>query len=258
MKTVILIKFGGSIITDKNVPYKARPDVIQRLAKEIKESASLPIVIANGNGSFGHTSSLQYGGKKGYKSKEGIAKVCKDVIDLNSIVIDLLIKEGLAAVSLHPMSMILTNEGKIKKYFFDAIEEVIRQNLIPVLHGDVIWDKKWKSTIYSGETILNEIGLYLEKHRFKIGKIIQVGQTDGVYDSKGNTIPVISKDSWEEVKRYLFDNKAADISGGIKHKIESSLYIADKGIETLILNGLVPNELSNALLGKPVNGTIIN
>ena len=38
------------------------------------------------------------------------------------------------------------------------------QGLIPVIYGDVIWDKKWKSTIYSGETTLNKIGIYLTRN----------------------------------------------------------------------------------------------
>jgi len=36
MKELTLIKLGGSLITDKGKPYTAEPQVIRRLAKEIK------------------------------------------------------------------------------------------------------------------------------------------------------------------------------------------------------------------------------
>lgn len=238
MKNVILVKLGGSIITDKTTPYKARPDAIKRLAREIKKFDNLHIVIAHGSGSFGHTSAKEFGGKKGYKSKWGIAKVARDAMEINRIVMDILIEEGLPAISLRPMSMILTNKSKIKNQLFEIIEEVLNQGLIPVVYGDVIWDKKWKSTIYSGEKTLNEIGVYLTKKGFNVDRIIQVGETNGVYDKKGNTIPLINKNNWKKIKDYIFKNKTADVTGGMKHKIENALSIAEKGIKTWITNDI--------------------
>jgi len=257
MKNVILVKFGGSIITDKNVPYKARPDVIKRLAQELKKIQDVSIVLAHGVGSFAHTSALKYGGKKGYESKWGIAKVARDAMEINRIVMDILIKEGLAAISLRPMSMMITDAGKLKKHLFEIIEETLNQGLMPVVYGDVIWDKKWKSTIYSGETTLNEIGIYLSKKGFKVDKIIQVGETNGVYDDKGKTISSISKRNWKNIEQYVFNSKRADVTGGMKHKIEKALEVADRGIKTWVTNGILPNKLFNAVHGKNLKGTII-
>src|SRR3989344_8960985 len=199
MKNITLIKLGGSVITDKDTPYKAKISVIRRLAKEIKGSGITSLVIAHGSGSFGHTSAKEFGGKKGYKNKWGIAKVARDAMEINRIVMDILIDEGLPAISLRPMSMMMTSAGKVKDHFFKIIEEIINQDLMPVIYGDVIWDKKWKSTIYSGETTLNEIGKYLMKKGFNVDRIIQVGETNGVYDDKGKTIPQITKKNWASI-----------------------------------------------------------
>lgn len=257
MKKVVLIKFGGSIITDKSIPYKARPDVIRKLAQELKGIKDFSVVLAHGNGSFGHTSSKKFGGKKGYKSKWGIAKVASDVVELNKIVMDILIEEGIPAISLRPMSMVLTSAGKIESSLFEIVEEVLNQGLMPVVCGDIIWDKKWKSTIYSGETTLNEIGIYLSKKGFKVDKVIQVGETNGIYDDKGRTIPLINKGNWKNIEQYVFNSKRADVTGGMQHKIENSLSIAGKNIETWIINGIMPNELTNALYSKNIRGTIV-
>ncbi len=256
MKNIILIKLGGSIITDKKIPYTAKINVIKRLAKELK-TINKNIILAHGSGSFGHTSAAKYGGKKGYKNLEGIAKVARDAMEINRIVMDILVEEGLPAVSFRPMSMILTNEGKINNSFFESIEVAFNQGLIPVVYGDVIWDKKWKSTIYSGETILNRIGIYMKNKGFNIDKIIQVGETNGVYDGKKNTIPVITNKTWPNFKKFVFGLKVNDVTGGMEHKIEDALKMADLGIKTLLVNGMIKNELSNALLGKKVEGTLI-
>ena len=257
MKKVILIKFGGSIITDKNTPYKARPDVIRRLAKELKKIKDVSVVLSHGVGSFAHTSAKKFGGKKGYKSKWGIAKVAHDVMDINKIVMDILLEEGLPAVSLRPMSMMITDAGELKDNLFEIIEETLNQGLIPVVYGDVIWDKKWKSTIYSGERTLNEIGIYLKKKGFNVTRVIQVGETNGVYDNKGKTIPSISKRNWKSIQQYVFNSRRADVTGAMKHKIENALLIANKGIKTWITNGIIPNQLFNVLHGKNIRGTII-
>jgi isopentenyl phosphate kinase len=257
-RSITLIKLGGSVITDKSVPYRAKLSVIKRLAREIKSSGLTSLIIAHGSGSFGHTSAQKYGGKKGYKDKWGIAKVARDAMEINRIVMDVFIEMGLPAISLRPMGMMLTNGGKLKNNLFDVVEETINQGLIPVVYGDVIWDKKWKSTIYSGETTLNEISLYLLKKGYKISKIIQAGETAGVYDLKGKTISLINKVNWNEIKKYLFENKRTDVTGGMEHKIKNALDIAKNGINTVLINGNIINELSKALLGKTVKGTTID
>lgn len=256
IKNITLIKLGGSIITDKNTPYKARINTIRRLAQEIKKSES-SIIVAHGSGSFAHTSAKKYGGGKGYKSKWGIAKVARDAMEINRIVMDILIDRGLPAVSLRPGSMIMADIGKTKKHCFEIVGEVLNQGLIPVVYGDVIWDKKWETTIYSGEKTLNEIGLYLKKKGFKTNKIIQVGKTNGVYDDQGKTIPSINKKNWKQIKKFVFKNKKTDVTGGMEHKIENALEMADLGIKTFLINGSIIGELSKALLGKPVKGTFV-
>ncbi|MEK7573591.1 MAG: isopentenyl phosphate kinase [Patescibacteria group bacterium] len=258
-KKLVLVKLGGSVITDKSKPYTARVDVIRRLGKELKKvEKDYQIIISHGSGSFGHTSAKKYGGSKGYKSKLGISKVSFDVQQINLIVTKALIEEGLPAISLRPMSMILTEEGEIKKNIFEIIEEMLRQDLIPVVYGDVIWDKKWKSVIYSGEKFLNRIASHLLKKGFKIDKIIQVGQTDGVYEKNKKTIPVITKKNWPKAKKHLYETSSDDVTGGMSHKIEDALLMADQGIKTLLINGNTPNELVNAFCNKKTKGTLIS
>lgn len=256
MKNIILVKLGGSIITNKKIAYSARKSVIKRLVKELKVSKET-IILAHGSGSFGHTSAVKFGGKQGYKSKKGIAKVALDSISINKIVMDILIQEGIPAISLRPMSMIISNSGKTQSAFFEPIEQVVKQELMPVVFGDVIWDKKWKSTIYSGEVILNKLAIYLRKKGFNVKRIIQVGETNGVYDDNKNTIPVITNKTWPEFKKFIFALKTKDVTGGMQHKVKDALKMTNLGIETLLINGKTKNELSKALLNKKVKGTLI-
>jgi isopentenyl phosphate kinase len=257
LKKITLVKLGGSVITDKKVPYVAKTKVIKRLAKELKACPN-GLIIAHGSGSFGHTSAALFGGKKGYKTTIGIAKVARDAMEINRIVMNILVNEGLSAISFRPLSMIMTNKGKTASVFFKTLEEALKQGLIPVVYGDVILDEKWKSTIYSGETTLNNIALYLKAKGFVINKIIEVGETNGVINGQKETIGKISKASWLKTKQFIFNPNRVDVTGGMTHKISEALAIAKKGIETLIINGNKTNELSNAILGKQTKGTVIS
>jgi len=178
-------------------------------------------------------------------------------MEINRIVMDILVNEGLSAISFRPLSMIMASKGKTASVFFKTLEEALKQGLIPVVYGDVILDEKWKSTIYSGETTLNNIALYLKAKGFVINKIIEVGETNGVYNDKKETIDKISQASWQKIKQFVFTANRADVTGGMTHKISEALAIAKNGIKTLIINGNIENELSNAIVGKTVKGTVI-
>lgn len=255
-KPLVLIKLGGSAITDKTTPYKARKTVIRRLAREIKAAdKNYKFIIAHGSGSYGHTSASKYGGKKGYKSKIGIATVARDASKINQIFTEIFIDEGLSVISLRPMSMILADKGKNTDQFFKVIDEVLDQELIPVVYGDVIWDKSWKSTIFSGEKTLSEIAKYLLVKGEKIEKVIEIGETEGVLDENGKTIPEINSKNWKEIKKNIFKTNNKDVTGGIEHKVEEALGLSKLGIKTVLISSK-ENNLYSAIMDRQKKATI--
>ncbi len=256
MESITLLKIGGSVITDKHTPYTAQIDVIRTIAREVKKTPK-KLLISHGSGSFGHTSASLYGGGKGYTDKWGIAKVAFDAREINHILMDIFIQEKLPAISLSPMSFLITKSGQVKQHVYEIIAAVLQQGLLPVVYGDVIWDTQWKSTIYSGEKILNNIATYLTMHGYFVEKIIQVCNTNGVYDSNKKTIPFIEPKSWNEVKKLIKLSDVPDVTGGMLHKVEDAVRMADKGIETWIINGNDMHEIVRALAGEPIHGTVI-
>ncbi|HET9946866.1 MAG TPA: isopentenyl phosphate kinase [Patescibacteria group bacterium] len=254
---LILIKLGGSVITDKSKPYTFQEQVAQTLIKQIKK-ANKPVLIAHGAGSFAHTSAKKYGGTHGYTNTLGISHVSKDARELNQLIISEFLAEDMPAVSFSPMSMIVSDKGKTVGQFFESLEETIKQGIIPVVFGDVIWDKTWKSTIYSGERVLNDIAFFLLKKKYPITKIIQVGKTSGVYDTVGKTIPHITQENWPTLRKMVFGSDETDVTGGMEHKVIQAITLAKQGLSTLLINGTKENELSKALLGERVEGTLIS
>lgn len=253
--SLFCIKIGGSVITDKTVPYKAQADAIRLIAKSLKK-VNTPYILAHGSGSFGHTSAKKYGGRNGYTDKWGIAKVSLDAQEINRIVMDILVEEGIPAISFSPRSFLLSKDGVIDQTYFAPILEAIGQGLVPVVYGDVIWDSKQKTTILSGETILNELCRFLQTKSYTISRVIQLCNVDGVLDADKRTIPVITEQNWNEIQMHIESIKVADVTGGMKHKIEDALSLTHAGIETVLLNG-ASLELYSAIKGQSVKGTVI-
>lgn len=256
MQEIILVKLGGSIITDKAKPYTLRSKVLQRLAKELTTSP-YPLIISHGAGSFAHTSAQKYGGMQGYTNTLGLATVAKDALSLNTIVVNALIQVGIPALPFRSLNTVITREGTIQESFFCPLIEALRQGFIPVVYGDVLLDASWKSTIYSGEKILGEIAAYLLQRNYQIHSVIEVGITDGVYTQKHLRIPTITQTSWPKVVKEITKGHSPDVTGGMQHKIEEALLLTERNITTNIINGLRIHELSKALNNISTKGTLI-
>ena len=256
LNELLCLKIGGSVITDKTQPYTANLNTIRKIATSLKK-IKIPLIIAHGSGSFGHTSAQKYGGKNGYKSMWGIAKVARDAEEINRIVMDIFIQEKLPVVSFSPRSFLIAKKGKMQKSFLNPLIEALNQGLIPIIYGDVIWDSSQKTTIFSGETILNIICRDLKKNDTHITKVIQLCDVDGVLDSNKKVIPEITKDNWQDIKVYINKSDIADVTGGMLHKVEDALSLAKDGVETWIINGNSQTKLSSLLNEKSMKGTIV-
>lgn len=262
MKKIILIKLGGSIITDKSKPYTSRTEVIKDLAGQIKSAwdKGYRFVISHGSGSFGHTSASKYKTAEGLIDKQsvyGLAVVQQDAIAINRIVNKNFLKEGLPVLSFAPSSFSLAISCKLSAIFVKPIIEALKIDALPLVFGDVILDEVLGCCIFSGETTLDNLISPLTKAGYVIKKVIQAGNTDGVYDKEGKTVPKIDSKNFTGIKRLIEGSGSIDVTGGMLHKIEESLKMAEKGIDCLIINGEKNKALLKAILGEPVQGTLV-
>jgi isopentenyl phosphate kinase len=259
MKKLILIKLGGSVITDKSKEYCVREGNIKRFAGEVKEAlkkSNGKIIIGNGAGSFAHVPAKKYRTKEGLINKSSVygMAVTEDAArKLNYIVIKNFLEKGLPVFSFSPASFLISNAQVCSKSYIDPVKKALEIGVIPVVYGDVIVDKKTGCTIFSTEKILSILAKELRKD-YKI-RIIYVTDVNGVHDEKGKTIPVITSKNFKSLKPSIIGASGVDVTGGMLHKVEEALALAKKtGIATLIINGTRPGKLLNVILGKDKKG----
>ncbi|MFN4212590.1 MAG: isopentenyl phosphate kinase [Microgenomates group bacterium] len=266
MKKIIFVKLGGSLITDKEKPYTAKIEVIknltQQIASALKENPSLKLVIGNGGGSFPHYPAVKYKMTEGIKNEEqkmGFCQVQDAAAKLNRLIVNEFLNLNVKAISVNPSSIIITKRGKIKTFFAEPIIKFLKLGLTPVIYGDIVYDEVLGAKIISTEQLLTNLAIIFKEKGLGVDQVIHNGTTKGVLDNKGNLIPFITKKNFQQIKSFFTKVKGFDVTGGMIHKVEEAIILADYGIKTIIINGNAKkNLLKDALLGLKVEGTAIS
>src|SRR4030043_1696486 len=154
----VILKLGGSAITDKTGELAAKTEIINRLAEEIKRADLDNLIIVHGGGSFGHPTAQKYGIKDGYNQdptqKLGFAETHHVMTVLNGLVMDSLIWHEIPAVSIAQSSCIVTENGKVKYFDETILKTMTKMTFTPVMYGDAVLDDKLGFKLLSGDQLV--------------------------------------------------------------------------------------------------------
>jgi isopentenyl phosphate kinase len=261
MPDLLLLKLGGSLITDKARPETPRREVIARLAGEIARAARevpYPLVVGHGSGSFGHVAARESGIAAGLRSADqlpGVSRTQERAAALHRIVIEALLAAGALPFSIAPSSCLVADAGRPAAFAAEPLLLALDRGLLPVLYGDVVTDRSWGISIGSTERLFEALATTLQDQGRTIRRVLWLGETDGLYDAEGRTVPRISAGDLDRVRVAIGAPAGTDVTGGMLHRVETALGLARLGIPSLLANGLVPGLLERALRGEPVPGT---
>jgi isopentenyl phosphate kinase len=257
----VFLKLGGSLITDKDRPETARLEVLKRLSEEIagafKDDPSLNLVLGHGSGSFGHKVAAVHGTQAGATNREewrGFAAVWASASRLTRIVIDCLIEAGLPAIALPPSASAVCEDGRLLAMATEPIERTLGAGLLPVVRGDVAFDRVRGSTIVSTEKVM----AYLAPI-FKPSRVLMAGVESGVFadfPKNEHLLEVLTPAEHEEIR--IDGARSTDVTGGMADKVAQAFALAEAvpGVEVRIFSGMEPGAVRRVLAGGPA-GTLI-
>ncbi len=254
----VLVKLGGSVITDKAALRTFREDVCRRLARELSvwEGA---LVIVHGAGSFGHILAKEHRLHEGFRDEsqlKQVALVQRDVRELNVRVLETLIDSGVRAVSVPPAATTSFDNGKVVDFNPALIDKTMGLGLTPVTFGDVVPDESMRFSICSGDLMMHELARHLKPRM-----ALFCADVDGVFTSDpkkhedARLVTALNREAIAGMKRDA--SVTADVTGSIHGKLEMMLAIAGHCEKCMILNGNVPGRLESALRGEEVPSTMV-
>lgn len=257
---MIFLKLGGSLITDKTQVETVRWEVLRRIAKEIRiaKRPEMRLLLGHGSGSFGHVAAARYGTRNSVTTAEqwrGFAEVSAAAAKLNAFVRDALLEAEVATVSFGAHSSADCHNGSITNLTTQPIQAALNANLTPLIYGDVAFDRVRGGTIISTEEIMS----YLTDE-LRPSWLLLAGETDGVYDLDGVTIPQIHRNNLDQIRAALGGSRGTDVTGGMVTKVLSMLDLVDAHatLSIRIFSGLHDGAVQNALIDpESVVGTTI-
>lgn len=260
---IVLLKLGGSLITEKSRAETPRPEVIARLAGEIARAARgargapFRLIAGHGSGSFGHMAARESGIAEGLRSPEqlpGVSRTQERAAALHRLMVNALEEAGALPFSLAPSSCMVAAAGRPVAFHDEPLLLALERGLLPVLYGDVVMDRERGVSICSTETVFDAVARRLLEKGHTVRRALWLGETDGLYDAEGRTIPRVSA---QDVLDSVGDPSGTDVTGGMRHRIESALELARLGISSVLINGLRAGELERAVRGEAVQGTLV-
>ena len=215
-----IIKFGGSVITDKATECCFKKNIADRLAGELRRSKQ-PFILVTGAGSFGHIQAKKFDLNGGFNSNSqllGFTLTHMMVQKLNSLVLTSLFDHDIPAVGLPPHAFMRLDQHKPFNIDFSIFEQYLKLGFFPVTYGDVILDKSLGFSICSGDLLIQILAIH-----FKPKKVIFVMDEDGLYSANPKTessAELIKEISFNDLTKFTTTaNTYADVTKGMEGKI---------------------------------------
>jgi len=255
---MILVKLGGSVITDKTRLRSFRRSTTERLASELNRSRDV-LALVHGAGSFGHIEAKRHRLHLGLRSEaqlRHVASVQRDVRELNLKVIEALIDSGIRAVSVPPAASASFRNGEVSSFTKATFARMIDIGLTPVTFGDVVPDAETGFSICSGDLMMVALA-----RAFRPSLVVFCADVDGVFetdpkrDRRAQLIPELGRAQLKGLRRSVA--RSADVTGSIYGKLERMLAIARYCEKCMIVNGNVPERLEGAIAGRDVLSTVV-
>jgi len=232
---MIVLKLGGSVITEKDRPETLDGDALERAADAIAaalEAGREDLVIVHGGGSFGHHNASEHGVSTtaGTHDADAALAIHGAMKTLNQFVLRRLLERDVQAVPVHPFSAAHRARDGTLEFPTGQVETMLGEGFVPVLHGDVVAHAGAGATIVSGDELVAELAAALDADRIGLCSTVP-----GVLDDADAVIDRI--DEFDAVADVLGASDATDVTGGMAGKVRTLLALEAEasifGLETL-------------------------
>ena len=247
MPEPVLLKLGGSIVTDKRGECAVNQEALARCAATLAQPGFSGLVV-HGAGSCGHPEAQRYGIARGVtrENREGITVTHEAVGSLNRAFVNALRAAGIEAIGVHPLACCTAEAGRIVSFELEPLRLLLDLGCVPVLHGDVVMDRARGACIVSGDQLVSYLAPRLGFTRIGLATDVQGVLADGA------VVPRLTRRLVADLA--IGASSTMDVTGGMAGKVNELLALADAGASSHVF---ALDRLDDFLAGAPHGGTEI-
>ncbi len=256
-KPLIVVKLGGSALTDKKRKFTPRTSEIHRAARQIKQlTKRFSIVVVHGAGSYGHIPVKYWGLESGFRNErqvKGLTATKSKLLEWEAIFGEVFLRHHVPLLPLVASDFIVARGGRISSADLQPIRNWLTMGCIPSMGGDIIYDLKKGFSIVSGDQIAAYVAVKLQAH-----KLIFAVDVDGIFtanpklDRHARIMAELTPSEARAAIRLAEKSNVPDVTGGMAGKIREALAATSKGIPVYILNLTKDSRLTRAALDREV------
>jgi len=220
---VIVLKLGGSVITDKSTPETVDETAVERAATALADARDRAVVVVHGAGSFGHHHAAAHGvtPTEGTHDSEALWEIHDAMRRLNDRVTGALRAAGLSPAPVHPFSLGHRDADGELTLPTGGVAAMLEEGFVPVLHGDGVVHRGRGVTILSGDELVVRLARDLGADRVGLCSTVPGVLREGA---------VIERiDALSDVRDVLGGADGVDVTGGMAGKVDSLLGLGAPG-----------------------------
>ena len=254
---LVVIKLGGSALTDKTRIYTPRVHTIRQAAKEIAEICrTYSVILIHGAGSFGHIPVRKYRlehGLSDLKQLRGLATTKTKLLEWEAILDEEFLKHEVPIVPIFPSDFVVTRNGRIFSAELKPLQKWLGMGCVPIVGGDIVPDSELGFSVLSGD----QLAAYLAV-KLKAKRLVFAADVDGVFDVDPKVNPqakLLRELSGSSASRLIpkaTSRTASDVTGGMAGKVREALVVSRAQIPVYFVNLTKSGRLRRAALGRRV------
>jgi isopentenyl phosphate kinase len=252
---LVVIKLGGSALTDKRRIYTPRFAMIHAAAAQVARiTRRCSVIIVHGAGSFGHMPVRRYGLQDGLKNRgqlKGLTATKLRLLQWESTIDEIFRSHRIPIIPFSTSDFAVTRNGRITTFELEPLTMWLRLGCVPSIGGDIVPDTRKGFAILSGDQIAAYIAIKLNA-----AKLVYCLDVDGLYDanpivnSKARLVKSLTVESALGLASKSTRTFAPDVTGGIVGKVREAIVAAKKRVPVYFVNLTKDERLLKVTLGQ--------
>jgi isopentenyl phosphate kinase len=259
-KPLVVVKLGGSALTDKRRIYTPHMKEIHRAAKQIAQlRKKVSLVLIHGAGSFGHIPVKRWRLGSGFKNPNqlrGLAVTKSKLLEWELIFTAVFSKNRVPLMPVIASDFVVAQNGRISSVNLSAIKNWLNIGCVPSIGGDIVPDLGTGFSIVSGDQLATYLAIKLKAARLVFGTDV-----DGVFDTnpklsmRAKMLTELTASTARSAAQGARLSIVPDVTGGMAGKLLEATAAASKGIPVYFVNMTKNARLTKAVLGQKVMGS---